>query len=72
MDDFQKQLQELNVANFEAGQMIPHDAQSQYNMDQARQCGHSCFHNCFHNCFHHCFHNCFHHCGRCGHCARCF
>ncbi|WP_412674852.1 heterocycloanthracin/sonorensin family bacteriocin [Aneurinibacillus thermoaerophilus] len=81
MDDFKDELQELNVDHFEAGQLVSYDNQSQYYVDQSRQCS-NCFHctrcfncsrcsNCF-NCFR-CF-NCFNctRCFNCSNCTRCF
>ncbi|WP_047155492.1 heterocycloanthracin/sonorensin family bacteriocin [Aneurinibacillus tyrosinisolvens] len=38
MDDFQKELQGLDVSNFQAGPMIPVNTQDQY-YDYTRQCG---------------------------------
>ncbi|MED0766130.1 heterocycloanthracin/sonorensin family bacteriocin [Aneurinibacillus thermoaerophilus] len=38
MDDFQKELQGLNVGDFQAGPMIPVSTQDQY-YDYTRQCG---------------------------------
>ncbi|WP_146811970.1 heterocycloanthracin/sonorensin family bacteriocin [Aneurinibacillus danicus] len=69
MDNFKDELQELNVADFGAGQLVYYDNQGQPYVDQSRQ-----FFNCFNcarcfNCFNcaRCF-NCFH----CSNCARCF
>ncbi|NRG43989.1 heterocycloanthracin/sonorensin family bacteriocin [Bacillus sp. CRN 9] len=71
MNDFQNELQRLNIGDFQANQAVPWD-QSQYNIDQSRLCG-GCvgFFPCFF-CFG-CF-NCFRcggRCGRCGGCGRC-
>ncbi|WP_081496130.1 heterocycloanthracin/sonorensin family bacteriocin [Priestia filamentosa] len=80
MNDFQSELQMLNVDDFQATQAVPWD-QNQYYTDQDRQfvgvgfgfgrCF-SCFNcfNCF-NCFR-CF-NCFncYSCARCSRCSRC-
>ncbi|RAS81358.1 heterocycloanthracin/sonorensin family bacteriocin [Priestia endophytica] len=77
MNDFQNELQMLNVGDFQATQAVTWD-QNQYYTDQDRQfvgvgfgfgrCF-NCF-NCF-NCFScfRCF-NCFS-CARCSRCSRC-
>ncbi|WP_141432736.1 heterocycloanthracin/sonorensin family bacteriocin [Bacillus sp. 03113] len=69
MNDFQNDLQRLNVGDFHANEAIPWD-QNQYYLDQARQCGgFNCF-RCF-SCFF-CFFcvSCFN-CFRCSNCFRC-
>ncbi|MBT2254739.1 heterocycloanthracin/sonorensin family bacteriocin [Priestia megaterium] len=68
MNNFQNELQMLDVGDFQANQAIPWDPN---NMDQDRQLGiffrcFSCF-SCF-TCFN-CF-NCFN-CFRCSNCFRC-
>lgn len=80
MNDFQNELQRLNLGEFQSSEVVPWD-QNQYYMAQARQCGggfnrcfrcFSCFFCFFFTCFN-CF-NCFgcSRCGGCGgHCGRC-
>lgn len=86
MDDFKRDLQSLNVGEYNAGEMMPMAAQTPYaqpyDAEAARLCIGLCigfgggfcvgFCSCFRcNCFN-CF-NCFrcHNCFRCGHCGRC-
>ncbi|PLR82435.1 heterocycloanthracin/sonorensin family bacteriocin [Bacillus canaveralius] len=64
MNDFQSQLQMLNIGDFQANEAVPWD-QNQYYIDQSRQCGGG-FGGCFGRCFS-CF-NCF----RCFSCFNCF
>ncbi|MEH7611710.1 MULTISPECIES: heterocycloanthracin/sonorensin family bacteriocin [Gottfriedia] len=73
MYDFQRELQELNVGQFQSSQVVPWDYNQGQNYD-ARMCfGFSCFFPFF-SCFGcggcggcgGCFR-----CGGCGHCGRC-
>ncbi|WP_163099789.1 heterocycloanthracin/sonorensin family bacteriocin [Peribacillus alkalitolerans] len=72
MNDFQRELQMLNVGDFQATQAVPWD-QNQYYTDQDRQFINFGFGQCFRcfscfSCFF-CF-NCFS-CFRCSNCSRC-
>ncbi|MED4600639.1 heterocycloanthracin/sonorensin family bacteriocin, partial [Paenibacillus validus] len=40
MDDFKKELQQLKISEFQAGEMVPMEYQGQY--DPARLCGFQC------------------------------
>jgi heterocycloanthracin/sonorensin family bacteriocin len=67
MYDFQNELQNLNMGDFQANQAIPWE-QNQLPMEDARQWGGFGFFNCF-SCFF-CF-NCFS-CSNCFRCSNCF
>ncbi len=70
MNNFQNELQMLNVNDFQANEAIPWD-QSQYYVDQDQDRQFGSFFRCF-SCFN-CFNcsNCFR-CSNCFHCSNCF